>query len=164
MENNVWTRAQTLSLQVSDDISPGFDIGFDKKIPMATQNELRHFVSWIEQNFNIPITLWVDFEYKHYLIRQDGAKVGYLFYWADFSSYPIFDCKENIPTIRLPVRTEHSTINEILTSFIEAITDYYAWLCNEIHDEYIADESPVNSILDEYWKFRYTTPESESQP
>ena len=83
--------------------------------------------------------------------------MGYLCYWSDISSYPVFDCKEDIPVIRLPVRTERSSIEEILSSFIEAITDYYAWLCQEITDEYIPDEDLVESILREYWQYRSST-------
>ncbi|MBQ7940347.1 MAG: hypothetical protein IJ281_08220 [Clostridia bacterium] len=153
-ENNVWRKAQSLQWQVSEHITPGFDIGFDQQIPTDTQNELRSFVKWVEQNYRIPITLWVDFEYKHYLVRRDGKRVGYLFYWSDILSYPVFDCKEDIPVIRLPVRTEHSSVEEILSSFIEAITDYYAWLCQELTDEYIPDGAIVESILREYLKYR----------
>ena len=104
----------------------------------------------MENNYRIPITLWVDFEYNHYLISRSGKRVGYLFYWADFSSYPTFSRCEDIPEIRLPVRTEHSTIEEILTSFIEAITDYYAWLCNEIYEGYTPNEDEVEEILQAY--------------
>ena len=153
-QNSVWSKAQTLQLQVSKEISPGFDIGFDKRIPKDVQEELRAFVEWIEGNYSFPITLWVDFEYNHYLISRDGRRVGYLFYWADFATYPVFDNKEDIPQIRLPVRTEHSTIEEILTSFIEAISNYYAWLSNEIMEDYQFDEDEVEEILQAYLKFR----------
>jgi len=114
------------------------------------KNELRSFVNWIEDNCVIPITLWVDFEYKHYLIRQDGMRVGYLFYWSDFSSYPVFENKDDIPEIRLPVRTEHSTLEEILTSFIEAVYDYYAWICNELVESYMPNEDVIEEILLKY--------------
>ncbi len=153
-ENSVWVKAQTLKLKVSDDILPGFDIGFDKRISKDVEKELRSFVNWIESNYHIPITLWVDFEYNHYLISRNGKRVGYLFYWADFPAYPAFDNKEDIPQIRLPVRTEYSTIEEILTSFIEAITDYYAWLCNEIYEGYTQNENDVEEILQAYLRSR----------
>lgn len=153
-ENSVWKKAQTLNIEVSKNILPGFDIGFEKGICEGIKKELRSFVDWIEANYRIPITLWVDFEYKHYLTKRNGKRVGYLFYWSDFSSYPIFDNKEDIPQIRLPVRTEYSTIEEILTSFIEAITDYYAWLCNEIYEEYKPNERDVEEILQAYLRYR----------
>ena len=153
-QNSVWLKAQTLKLQVSENILPEFDIGFDKRIPKDVEEELRSFVKWVENNYHFPITLWVDFEYNHYLISSDGRRVGYLFYWADFSTYPIFDNKDDIPQIRLPVRTEHSTIEEILTSFIEAITDYFAWLCNEISEGYKINENDVEEILQAYLQHR----------
>ena len=152
--NSVWKKAQTVELQVSENILPEFNIGFDKRITKEVEKELRSFVNWFECNYRIPITLWVDFEYNHYLIRRDGKRVGYIFYWADFSTYPIFNNKEDIPQIRIPVRTEHSSIVEILTSFIEAINDYYAWICNEICEEYKSDKNDIEEILQVYLKYR----------
>ena len=153
-KNNVWLKAQTLELQVSENILPEFDIGFDKRIPKDVEEKLRDFVKWVESNYRIPVTVWVDFEYKHYLISRDGKRVGYLFYWEDFTTYPVFNNKDDIPQIRLPVRTERSTIEEILTSFIEALTDYYAWLCNELSEGYIINENDVEEILQAYLQFR----------
>ena len=152
-ENSVWKKAQIIELDISKNIVPGFDIGFDKRISDDIEKEMRSFVKWMEDNYRIPITLWVDFEYSHYLIRRDGKRVGYLFYWADFSSYPVFENKNDIPQIRLPVRTEYSSIKEILTSFIEAITDYYAWICNEI-EIYEQNENDVGEILQAYLQYR----------
>ena len=65
-----------------------------------------------------------------------------------------FENQDDIPAIRLPVRTEHSTIEEIITSFIEAITDYYAWLCNELDEGYVADENDVEEILQTYLQYK----------
>lgn len=149
-ENSVWKKAQIVELQVSKNILPEFSIGFDKRIPTEVEHELRSFVTWIENNYRIPITLWVDFEYNHYLLSRSGKRVGYLFYWADFSSYPMFDNEDDIPQIRIPVRTEHSAMEEILTSFIEAITDYYAWICNEMYEGYKPNEDDVKEILQTY--------------
>lgn len=149
-EKNVWIKAQSTQLQVSEDISPEISIGFDKQIPDDIRNELRKFTEWVESNYKIPVTLWVDFEFRHYLLTRDKKRVGFLFYWSDFSSYPVFNNKEDIPVIRLPVRTEYSSIEEILTSFIEAITYYFAWICNEIDDTYIPDECIVEEILEKY--------------
>ena len=154
IENAVWKKAQSLKLCIPENILPEFNIHFDQGIPNDIQTELRAFVNWIEQNYLIPITLWVDFEYKHYLVRHDGKRVGYLFYWADFANYPHFDRNDGFPQIRLPVRTEHSSIEEILSSFIEAITDYYAWICNEIHEWYAANENDVEEILQAYLLYR----------
>ena len=149
-ENSIWKKAQTVELKVSKNILPEFNICFDKRIPIDVEQELRSFVTWVETNYRIPITLWVEFEYNHYLICRNGKRVGYLFYWADFSSYPVFDNEDDIPQIRLPVRTEHSSIEEILSSFIDAITDYYAWLCNEMYEGYSSNEDDVEDILQAY--------------
>lgn len=151
-EHNVWFLANQVQLKVASDIKTGFDIGFDEKIPVKTREKLKDFVVWVEKNFNMPITLWVDFEYKHYLIDRRKKRVGYLFYWSDFSSYPVFDSKEDIPTIRLPVREEYYSFEEILFSFIQAITDYFAWLLNKIDEDCIPNENDVEEILQMYLK------------
>ena len=148
--NNIWYRAKQVEIQTTDNIKSGFDIGFDDNILEETKVELKNFVSWVEKNFNIPITLWVDFEYKHNLKDRNGNKAGFLFYWKDFNTYPVFENIDDIPEIRLPVRTEKSTIEEVVGSFIEAITCYFAWICNEITEEYSPDENDVEEILAEY--------------
>lgn len=150
--NNIWMKAKDTCIQVSDEITGGFDIGFDKHIPEEMKTELRNFISWVEANFYLPIPLWVDFEYKHYLIRRDGKRVGFLFYWADFDPYPVFNRKEDIPSIRLPVRTERSSKEEILASFIEAISCYFAWICNILTEGFKPDDTDVEEILQAYLK------------
>lgn len=115
---------------------------------------MRKFVSWVEAHFNIPVTLWVDFEYKHYLLDCNKKRVGYLFYWSDFEPYPVFKEGDDIPIIRLPVRIEHSTLEMILASFIEAISCYYAWISNMITEDYTPDENEVDEILQAYLSSR----------
>ncbi len=112
---------------------PGFDIGFDEPIGEPVREELRRFVRWVEANYEIPVTFWVDFEYRHYLVSRDGKRVGYLFYWDD-------DATE-IPMLRLPVRTEKSTMVEILGSFAQGVADYFTWLRGDVQTgEGLADE------------------------
>lgn len=152
--NNIWIKAKGIQIQTSPDIAGNFDIGFDDQIPESIRAELKRFICWVEDNFNVPVTLWVDFEYKHYLIDRNKKRVGFLFYWADFSSYPVFENGDNIPTIQLPVRTEHSTIEEILASFIEAITCYFAWISNVIVEGYTPDENDAEEILQAYLSAR----------
>ena len=149
-DNHLWNRAKNLQIQTGHDIVGNFDIGFDGKIPEETKNALLHFVCWVEENFYLPVTLWVDFKYNHYLIDRQGKRVGYRFYWASFASFPLFDNPDDIPVIELPVRTEHSTIEEILTSFIEAISLYFAWLTNTLTDDTSPDESEVDAVLQAY--------------
>ncbi len=119
-----------------------FDIGFDKQIPENVKNELRRFVNWVESNYEMPITLWVDFEYRHYLVSRKKKRVGFLFYWDDDLS--------QMPVLRLPVRTEKSTMEEILGSFAEGLDMYFTWIKGEMHEEYKADEQWVDSVLNKY--------------
>ena len=154
-ENSVWTKSQKTKLQIAEHIRPGFDIGFDKQIPQGVKDELRRFVQWVESNYRIPITLWVDFKYKHHLFSRERKKAGFLFYWADFPSSPVFDDEEAIPHIVLPVRTERSTFEELLASFIEAIDYYFAWICNEISDGHTPNYDEVEEILQAYLRHRY---------
>ena len=152
-ENHLWNRAKDVKIQTTPDIVGNFSIGFDSKIPEETKDALMHLVYWVEDNFNLPITLWVDFKYRHYLIR-DGKRVGYKFYWADFKSYPVFDNPDDIPVIELPVRTGHRTNEEILKSFIKGITQYYMWLMGlEITD---ANEDEVDEVLQAYLQEKRT--------
>jgi len=127
-ENHLWNRAKNTKIQTGPGIVGGFDIGFDSKIPEETKDALMDFVYWVEDHFSLPVTLWVDFKYNHYLIDADGKRVGYKFYWADLN--PVFDNPDDIPVIELPVRMEKWTFEEILTSFIEAISSYFMWLTN----------------------------------
>lgn len=149
-ENHLWKRAKEVKIQTSSDIMGGFDVGFDDKIQEETKDALMKFVYWVEDNFYLPVTLWVDFKYNHYLINRDGKRVGYRFYWVDFAEYPVFDNPDDIPVIELPVRMEHWTLEEILTSFIEAISQYYTWLMNESVKDYIGDETEVDEVLQAY--------------
>ena len=69
-QNNLWVKAKNLKIKTSSEISGNFDISFDKQIPEETKKELISFVEWVEKNFYLPITLWVDFEYKHYVLNR----------------------------------------------------------------------------------------------
>ena len=73
--------------------------------------------------------------------------MGYRFYWADFKNYPAFDDPDDIPVIELPVRTEHYSIEEIVSSFIEAISLYFAWLTNR---ELTVDPNETEEVLQAY--------------
>ena len=146
-ENHLWNRAKQVQIQTSGEIVGGFDIGFDGKIPEEAKDALMKFVYWVEDHFPLPVTLWVDFKYNHYLMEQSGKRVGYKFYWVDFANYPVFENPDDIPVIELAVRTEHRTMDEILTSFIEAISRYYAWLLRE---NATSDRAEVEQVLQAY--------------
>ena len=129
-ENHLWNLAKNVRIQTSPEIVGNFDIGFDSRIPEETKDMLMDFVYWVEDHFNLQVTLWVDFKYRHYLRDQNGKPVGYRFYWVDFTSYPVFEIPDDIPVIELAVRTEHQTMEDILLAFITAISRYFAWLTN----------------------------------
>lgn len=149
---NIWEEAKGITIQTSEDIVGNFSMGFDKRIPEDVKDALARFAYWVEDNYHLPVTLWVDFMYNHYLVNENKQRVGYKFYWVDFESFPVFDNWDNLPVIELPVRTEHYTMEEILASFIEAITCYFAWLTNTIGDDYQPEADVVEEILQAYFK------------
>ena len=115
-------------------------------VPIPPYAEAHH---WVEDNYPVPVTLWVDFKYNHYLITRDKRRVGYRFYWADFENYPVLEKEEDIPVIELPVRTENWTIKEILGSFVQAITCYFMWLATG-RVEQDPEDALVEEILRNY--------------
>ena len=149
-ENHLWNRAKQVKIQTSGDIVGGFDIGFDSKIPEETRDALMKFAYWVEDHFSLPVTLWVDFKYNHYLIDREKNRVGYKFYWVDFVNFPVFENPDDIPVIELAVRTERWTMEEILVSFIKAISEYYCWLLRSIADTSLPDEDEVEQVLQAY--------------
>ena len=56
--------------------------------------------------------------------------------------------------IKLPVRTEHYTIEEILSSFIDAISLYYVWLSNALTDDYATDINATEEVLQAYLEYQ----------
>jgi hypothetical protein len=147
---NLWDNANALSIQVGAEITGGFDVGFDDAIPEDTREALIQFIYWVEDHYNLPVTLWVDFKYRHYLVTRDKRRVGYKFYWADFHTFPLFENADDIPVIELPVRMEYWTLEEILRSFVQAITMYFAWLSNTAMEGFEPDETLVDEILKTY--------------
>ena len=149
-EEHLWNRAGKVQICTGPAIVGGFDVGFDDNIPEETKDQLVRFVYWVEDHFDLPVTLWVDFKYNHYLINRKKERVGYRFYWVDFSDYPVFENPDDIPVIELPVRMERWTREAILTSFIEAISLYFIWLLGEPVAAAVPDEKEVEEVLQAY--------------
>lgn len=149
--DNLWENANNLPIQVGPEITGSFDVGFDEKIPEETKDALMRFIYWVEDHYTLPVTLWVDFKFNHYLMTRDKRRVGYRFYWADFTTWPAFENPDDIPVIELPVRTENRTIKSILESFIQAISLYYIWLSNEDPSSKLPDNTLVEAILQQYF-------------
>ena len=147
---NFWEEAKALSIQTGADIVGGFDVGFDKEIPEETKDALMDFVYWVEDRYALPVTLWVDFKYRHYLVDQDKKHVGFKFYWAEFNTFPVFENFDDLPVIELAVRREKSSMDEILTAFIEAITHYFAWLSRMDMRTFQPEDALTEEILHAY--------------
>jgi hypothetical protein len=92
----------------------------------------------------------VDFKWNHYLIGTDQKRTGYRFYWVDYQSLDCFDSFDDIPVIELAVRTENRAMNEILRSFVEAVTCYFAWLCGMDMKLFRPDDALTEEILQSY--------------
>lgn len=146
-KSHPWDRSHELQIKTGPDIVGGFNIGFDNGISEETKDLLMHYVHWVDDHYHIPVTLWVDFENKYYLRKENGQKADYRFYWVDFNTFPVFTNEPDIPVIRLPVRR---TMTETLTSFTRAITNYFVWLANERVAEYEPDAATVKAIMETY--------------
>ena len=146
-KNHLWNKASTLQIQTSPEIVGGFDVGFDKKVPEETKDMLMHFVYWVEDHFHFPVTLWVDFKYRHYLMGADKKRTGYRFYWVDHVAYPTFENEADIPVIELAVLGEKQAV---LTALINAISMYFAWLTNTPMADYRPNPEETEEILQTY--------------
>ena len=146
-ENHLWNRAKELHIETSADIVGGFDVGFDERIPEKTKDALMGFVYWVEDHFSMPVTLWVDFKYNHYLMSPEGKRVGHRFYWVDFTTFPRFENEADLPVIESAVRTEHRAVEEMLLDFIRGICQYFSWLQG---NEPAVDEAEAQEVLEAY--------------
>ena len=149
-ENHLWNCAKTLEIRTGPEIVGGFSLGFDDRIPEETRAELTRFAYWVEDHFALPVTLWVDFKYNHYLIGRDGKRAGYRFWWVDWGSYPVMEKEADIPVIELAVRTEHSDRNAVLRSFAEAVSLYFVWLSGGDPGARVPDQTETDAVLEAY--------------
>ena len=149
-DNHLWKRAEALEIRVGPEITGGFDVGFDEGIPEETKDFLMHFLYWVEDRFSMPVTLWIDMKYKHYLLDPQGKRVRCRFYWAEFQNYPVFENPDDIPVIELPVRVERASREEILRALIEGISRYYTWLFNHISRDWTPDPAETEAVLQAY--------------
>lgn len=150
-DNHLWNRSKSLNIQTGPEIVGGFSIGFDDRIPEETRERLTCFAYWVEDSFPVPVTLWVDFKYNHYLMDRSGKRVGCRFWWADWDSYPVMEKEADIPVIELPVRTEKRSVREILRSFAEAVSLYYVWLSGGDPGAYVPDREELDAVLEAFF-------------
>lgn len=149
--SKIWNQIKDINIVLSSNLKNEFTCKFDSKVPEEMKAKLLQFVGWVEKTYGLKTPVYVQFEQKNYVLTEDRERVGYLFYWADFDNYPKFDDEEDIPVIVLPVKDEQWTYEEIIGSFVEALTDYYAWCLNIIED-YELDEEEVEEIAESYLK------------
>lgn len=147
---NLWEKAKQLSIQTGSEIVGGFDVGIDQRIGEDVADALMGFVYWVEDHFAMPVTLWVDFKYNHYLIDRDGKRAGYRFYWVDYKALTQFDSFDDIPVIELAARCEKKTMDRMFTAFIEAVSCYFAWLSGMDMDRFQPDQELTEEILAAY--------------
>ena len=149
---NIWDKTKELKFALPSDIKSGIEPEF----PMGSEyEELRYelvkFIEWVEENYNIQIPVLVDFVDKNYLV-ENGKRCGYLFYYHEFENYPEFNDALDLPYIVVPVKGYNVkwSLRDILGSFIEALTDYFAWLDNSLEED--ADiQEVVEEILKRYF-------------
>lgn len=149
--SKIWNQIKDINIVLSSNLKNEFTCKFDSKVPEEMKAKLLQFVGWVEKTYGLKTPVYVQFEQKNYVLTEDRERVGYLFYWTDFDNYPNFDDEEDIPVIVLPVKDEQWTYEEIIGSFVEALTDYYAWCLNIIED-YELDEEEVEEIAESYLK------------
>ena len=149
-----WENAKLLSIQTGPEIVGGFDVGFDCKIPDNIKDALMDFAYWVEDSYAMPITLWVDFQYKHYLVGSDKKRTAYRFYWAAYKTLTSFENFDDIPVIELAVRCEKQTVDDLLSSFAEALTCYFAWLSGLDMNTFKPAKTQTEEILQLYYNTR----------
>ena len=61
----------------------------------------------------------------------------------------MFEKEADIPVIELPVKTG---TEQLLTTFAEALTHYFAWLNNGYQKGFLPNEADVEAIMYKYLK------------
>ncbi len=105
-------------------------------------------MDFIESEYSLKTPLNIEFFDNDYLVDRTG-KVGYIFYWRTLKTIQIYS-KDELPSIELTISKNKWNVDEILTSFIEALSMYYTWCLNTMHDNYESIDSLVDAILKEY--------------
>ncbi len=149
---NVWKEAKKIVINSHLDITNEFKYEVVDDVSDEMVNELIKFMDYVEANYNIATPIDVLFINQDYLIDRNNKQVGYIFYYPDFKKYPNIYTVDDIPIIELPVKEGKWSKDEILTSFIEALTMYFVWIMNRLDDEYEVDDSVVDYILEQYKK------------
>ena len=148
---NLWENAKLLSVETGKAIVGGFDVGFERNVTDDVKDALMDFVYWAEDHYAMPVTLWVDFRYCHYLIGSNKKRTGYRFYWIDYDTLSSFENFDDIPVIELAVRCEKQSTEDVLKAFVEAVTHYFAWLSGMNMHTFKPDRALTEEILQTYY-------------
>lgn len=150
---NIWDKSKNLKFTLPNDLVSCTYVQYPEGNEyVELKKELEKFINWVEANYSVHIPIIIDFVDKYYLV-ENGKRCGYLFYYQEFENYPEFLNIEDLPYIVVPVKgyNEKWSLKDILGSLVEAFTDYFAWLADELNTE--EDIQPiVDEILDQYFK------------
>ena len=118
IKNNVWEKSQNVFLKVADDINPGFDIGFDKRIPKDIEEENRNCAKTC---FQYKIDLYKDNAIPHprFMIHYDEPA----FYELDGSAEQNYD-----KTIVVKNKKLKMTITQRMSVYENADDAYKAFI------------------------------------
>ena len=105
----IWKNAQACKILTGPEITGGFNVGFDPEVPEDTRDALMDFIYWVEDHYALPVTLWVDIKFRHYLRKQNRQRAAYLFYWVEFQNYPHFENPDDIPD-NMPLRYKNHDV------------------------------------------------------
>ena len=127
---NLWALVKNRDWPVVPGVRREIDFGFDREIGEEYRERFRDFIAWAEAHFVFPVTLWIDFRYRHYLVNREHRRMGYIIYFKPDVRPEMLTDEDDMPVADVPVRREHWLFDEILYSLIECITEYYLWLLN----------------------------------
>ena len=147
---NLWALVKNRDWPVVPGVRREIDFGFDREIGEEYRERFRDFIAWAEAHFVFPVTLWIDFRYRHYLVSREHRRMGYIIYFKPDARPEMLTDEDDMPVADVPVRREHWLFDEILYSLIECITEYYLWLLDRQAESVNDHADDVLEILNLY--------------
>ena len=147
---NLWALVKNRDWPVVPGVRREIDFGFDREIGEEYRERFRDFIAWAEAHFVFPVTLWIDFRYRHYLVNREHRRMGYIIYFKPDVRPEMLTDEDDMPVADVPVRREHWLFDEILYSLIECITEYYLWLLDRQAESVNDHADDVLEILNLY--------------
>lgn len=147
---NLWALVKNRDWPVVPGVRREIDFGFDREIGEEYRERFRDFIAWAEAHFVFPVTLWIDFRYRHYLVNREHRRMGYIIYFKPDVRPEELSDEDDMPVADIPVRREHWLFDEILYSLIECITEYYLWLLDRQAESVNDHADDVLEILSLY--------------